>query len=66
MPLGYNYALCTTRANNKPEIHILETHGWKKLDTFNNNVTGHDLILWGKLLFQLPTDDDDTQVTTGD
>lgn len=46
--LGYNYALCTVKADNVAQIAILERNGWKKLDDFFNTETGNQVELWGK------------------
>lgn len=46
--LGYNYVLCTVDISNQYEIIILEKNGWKKLDTFTSDKTGHVVALYGK------------------
>jgi RimJ/RimL family protein N-acetyltransferase len=48
--LGYDYAICTVRCTNEPQICILKNAGWKKLDDFLNRETGHCIELWGKKL----------------
>jgi len=45
--LGYNYMICTVKETNEPELHILRTHGWRKLDVFLNTETENNLELWG-------------------
>ena len=46
--LHYDYALCSVNASNRKEIHILNTNGWKLLDTFHNKETTNMVELWGK------------------
>lgn len=46
--LGYDYVMCTVRDDNRAQIHILETSGWKKLDTFFNKETEHTVHIYGK------------------
>lgn len=45
--LGYDYALCTVRADNAPQVRILEKCGWKLLDAFTNRETGNVVKLYG-------------------
>jgi|ERR1700676_930375 len=42
---GCNLLLATVRNDNAVQVHLLETHGWKR---FNNRETG--VSLWGKEL----------------
>lgn len=46
--LGYDYAICTVRADNVPQIKILTAAGWKFLDEFLNRETGHTVLLYGR------------------
>lgn len=48
--LGYDYALCTVRSVNLPQLLILKKAGWKHLDTFDNKETGHTICLYGKIM----------------
>lgn len=48
--MGYGYIICTVKANNDAEKHILEKAGWKKLDSFTNKETGNNLEIWGRSL----------------
>jgi L-amino acid N-acyltransferase YncA len=48
--LGYDYILCTVKADNIPELKILEKHGFKELDEFLNNETGNLVKIFGKKL----------------
>ena len=47
---GYSTLLCTTRASNETENHILEKNGWKQISLFRNKRTNHDLFIWTKEL----------------
>ena len=46
--LKYNYVVCTVRADNGAEIHILEKHGWKLLDSFFNEETNMMVHIYGR------------------
>lgn len=48
--LGYEYALCTVNMANEVQRHILDSNGWKQLDTFENDKTGNYVGLFGKNL----------------
>jgi GNAT superfamily N-acetyltransferase len=48
--LGYDLILCTVRADNKAEKHILTTHGWCCHKIFTSSETGHLVELWSKSL----------------
>lgn len=48
--LGYDYLICTVRANNVPELKILAKNGFKELDEFINTNTGNTVKLFGKQL----------------
>ena len=50
--LGYDYLMCTVRANNTPELKILQKHGFKELDQFHNTNTGNDVKIFGKPLIR--------------
>ncbi len=43
-----NYLICTVNKDNKAEIHILATHGWKVLDEFVSSDTAHTIQIWGR------------------
>lgn len=45
---GFSGMVCTTMKDNNIENHILETHGWKKVNKFINRRTGHHCIEWYK------------------
>jgi len=49
--LGYDYILCTVKADNIPQIRILEKNGWKRLDSFDNRETKNLVFLYGKQLY---------------
>jgi len=40
---GYGLLMCTDVDTNKRQKHILEKHGWKQLQQFNNPRTGNDV-----------------------
>jgi len=44
----FSLLLATTRRDNDPEVHILETSGWKKIHEFGNKKTYNDVIFWVK------------------
>lgn len=46
--LGYDYALCTVKADNIAQISILVKNQWKFLDSFHNKETGHDVLIYGR------------------
>lgn len=46
--LGYDYAICTVKSDNIPQIKILERAGWKRLDGFLNRETKNNVIIFGK------------------
>jgi GNAT superfamily N-acetyltransferase len=48
--LGYGYIICTVRATNHAEIHILEANGWAHLDTFYNTETKMTIYIYGRKL----------------
>lgn len=49
---GYNYVMCTVKADNDVERHILRKHGWKFLDQFHNMESGSLVEIWGQALDQ--------------
>lgn len=51
--LGYSAMICTVRADNHVQKHILQKHKWKKVFFFNNDVNGHEVELWVKDLSSL-------------
>jgi predicted GNAT superfamily acetyltransferase len=48
--LGYDYVLCTVKADNVPQINLLNHNGWKCLDEFHNRETGNDVMIFGRRL----------------
>lgn len=46
--LGYDYMLCTVRADNPAQLKILRGLGWKELDRFVSTETEHEIILFGR------------------
>lgn len=44
---AYDYGLCTVDLSNEAQIKILEDSGWKRLDTFKSQKTGHVVALYG-------------------
>ena len=46
--LGYDYAICTCKLENAPQQRILEKHGWKLLDSFENRETENKVLIYGK------------------
>jgi GNAT superfamily N-acetyltransferase len=45
---NYDYGLCTCDGGNAVQQRVLESAGWKRLDTFVNSKTGGATQLWGK------------------
>lgn len=45
--LGYDYMLCTVDQANKAQVHILESNGWKLLDSFTSSKTENTVLLYG-------------------
>ena len=50
--LGYDYIICTVRANNVPELKILENNNFKELDEFTNTNTGNLVKIFGKKIIR--------------
>jgi predicted GNAT superfamily acetyltransferase len=48
--MGFDYLLCTVKADNKAELSILYKNKFKYLDEFLNSETGNSVILFGKKL----------------
>lgn len=46
--LGFDYMLCTVRADNPAQLKIIRGLGWKELDRFTSTETGNEIILFGK------------------
>jgi len=46
--LGYDYALCTCKETNIPQIKILLNNGWKQLDSFKNQETENTVLIFGR------------------
>lgn len=54
--LGYDYVICTVKADNIPQIKILEKMGWKQLDSFLNGETNNTVFIYGrKMCEQIPS-----------
>jgi hypothetical protein len=47
---GYGYLVATARLNNFPETVGAAKYGWKLIDDFKNNYSGHDLVFMTKKL----------------
>ncbi len=48
--MGYDYLLCTVKADNHRELSILNKNNFKELDEFLNTETGNLVKLFGKNL----------------
>ncbi len=48
--MGYNYLLCTVKANNIAELAILKKNNFKELDEFLNSESGNLVKIFGKKL----------------
>lgn len=48
--MGYDYILCTVKADNVAELAILKKYNFKELDEFLNSETGNLVKLFGKKL----------------
>lgn len=48
--VGYDYAICTVREDNLPQLKILARFGWKQLDKFFNKETEHTVLIFGKAI----------------
>ena len=48
--LGYDYVVCTVKADNVFQKKILTRFGWKFLDQFLNKDTGNVVELYGKIV----------------
>lgn len=48
--LGYDYLMCTVKADNVAQLAILKKNGFKELDQFLNTNTGNLNKLFGKSL----------------
>ena len=46
--LGYDYVICTVKADNVPQIKILEKNGWTLLDSFINRETTNQVLIYGR------------------
>lgn len=44
--LGYNCIICTVRADNEREKHILKKNGWKFVHSFFNTQSEHLVEIW--------------------
>jgi hypothetical protein len=45
--LGFNFATCTTTAENVKQHSVLEACGWERLTEFDNTQSGGKTIIWG-------------------
>lgn len=45
--LGFNFATCTTTAENVKQHSVLEACGWERLTEFENTQSGGKTIIWG-------------------
>lgn len=48
--MGYDYMLCTVKADNIAQIKILKNAQWTKLAAFESSYTTNVVELWGKSL----------------
>jgi GNAT superfamily N-acetyltransferase len=48
--LGYDLMICTVRADNEVEKHILTKFGWKFATRFQNRETGNLVEMWTREL----------------
>ena len=48
--MGYDYLICTVKADNKAELMILNKNNFKELDEFLNTETGNLVKIFGKKL----------------
>lgn len=48
--LGYDYLICTVKADNAAELSILKKNNFKELDEFLNSETGNVVKIFGKKL----------------
>lgn len=46
--LCYDYVLCTVRADNAVELHILEIYQWQKLAAFTSSVSDSLIYIYGR------------------
>lgn len=44
--LGYDKAICTVVSSNPVEKHILDKHGWKKIDEFRSTKSANNVEIW--------------------
>lgn len=48
--LGYDLIMCTVKADNARERHILESNGWKQCQRFLNQETDNLIVIYVKEL----------------
>jgi len=48
--IGFSALICTTSRYNVAQNHILPKHGWEKMDTRINKITGNTVCTWIKEL----------------
>lgn len=50
--LGFDFALCTVRANNEAEVRILRSNGWTLLAEFDSSSSGESIHLYGRPVYR--------------
>ena len=48
--LGYDYAICTVRADNDAQKKILLDSGWRQLDSFVSSYTMNGVLIFGRVV----------------
>jgi hypothetical protein len=48
--MGFNYLICTVKANNTAELAILNKNKFKELDQFLNTESGNLVKIFGKVI----------------
>lgn len=48
--LGKSYLMCTCNMTNEVELHILDRHGWKKLDEFISECSCERIGVFGRMV----------------
>ncbi|HEC67062.1 MAG TPA: GNAT family N-acetyltransferase [bacterium] len=46
--IGWSYLMCTTKADNDVQNHVLRKHGWERIDTRLNSRTNNAIHTWVK------------------
>ena len=47
---GYDYMIATVVSTNTAQLKIMESNGWKLLDTFQNRESGNEVNIFGRRL----------------